>query len=83
VDAHGSQSVPDDSAVDLIPIADQVARGKYLRKPACCQRTRVSGWIIVMDFSTDGNHRYSWTKNKRSPFVRWTRPRTFRRNMIS
>ena len=26
-DAHGSQSMPDGSAVDLIPIADQVARG--------------------------------------------------------
>src|SRR5262249_2599798 len=25
-DAHGSQSLPDGSAVDLIPIADQVAR---------------------------------------------------------
>src|SRR5438876_12199019 len=26
-DAHGSQSVPDGSAIDLIPIADHVARG--------------------------------------------------------
>src|SRR5947209_14211116 len=26
-DAHGSQSMPDGNAVDLIPIADQVARG--------------------------------------------------------
>src|SRR5437016_13087203 len=29
---------------------------------------------IVMALSTDGNHRYSRTKNKRSPFVSWTRP---------
>jgi hypothetical protein len=38
-DAHGSQSVPDGSAVDLIPIADQVARGliprECLRDLAC------------------------------------------------
>ena len=30
-----------------------------------------------------GNHRYSWMKNKRSPSVSRTRPRTFRRNMMS
>src|SRR5205823_13755232 len=50
---------------------------QYRRKPARCQRTRVSGRMIVMAFRTDGNHRYRWTKNKRSPFVRWrwTRPR--------
>ena len=35
--------------------------------------------MIVMALRTDGNHRYSWTKNRRSPFVSWTRPRTFRR----
>ena len=29
---------------------------------ARCQRTRVSGRIIVMALRTDGNHRYSWTK---------------------
>src|ERR1700719_1729192 len=28
-DAHGAQSVPDGSAVDLIPIADQVARASF------------------------------------------------------
>jgi hypothetical protein len=39
--------------------------------------------MIVMAFRTDGNHRYSWTRNKRSPFVRWTRSRIFRRNTIS
>jgi hypothetical protein len=31
-DAHGSESVPDGSAVDLIPIADQVARGLIPRE---------------------------------------------------
>jgi hypothetical protein len=31
----------------------------------------------------DAQHRYSWMKNKRSPFVSRMRPRTFRRNMIS
>ena len=34
--------------------------------------------MIVIAFTTDGNHRYSRTKNKRSPFVSWTRPRTLR-----
>src|SRR6266513_5933796 len=54
---------------------------QYWRKPARCQRTRVSGRMIVMALSADGNHRYSWTKNKRSPFVSWTRPRTLRRSL--
>src|SRR5256886_12981045 len=40
------------------------------RKPARCQRIMVSGRMIVMAFRIDGNHRYSWTKNKRSPLVR-------------
>src|SRR5712692_11526099 len=31
-DAHGAQSVPDGSPVDLIPIADQVARGLIPRE---------------------------------------------------
>jgi hypothetical protein len=39
--------------------------------------------MIVMALRTDGNHRYSWTRNKRSSFVSWTRPRTFRRNTNS
>src|ERR1700730_8149198 len=38
-DAHGSQSMPDGNAIDLIPIADQVARGliprECLRDLAC------------------------------------------------
>src|SRR2546429_9891580 len=34
-DAHGAQSVPDGSAVDLIPVADQVARGLIPRKCLC------------------------------------------------
>jgi hypothetical protein len=32
---------------------------------------------------TEGNQRYSWIKNNRSPLVSWTRPLTFRRNMVS
>src|SRR6266566_4165004 len=56
---------------------------QYRRKPDRCQRTRVSGRTIVMALSTDGAHRYSWTKNKRSPFVRWTRPLTPRCSTIS
>jgi hypothetical protein len=39
--------------------------------------------MIVIALRTDGNHRYSRTKNKRPPFVSWTRPRTLRRSTIS
>ena len=46
-------------------------------------RGHVSGRMIVMALRTEGNHRYSWMKNKRSPSVSRTRPRTFRRNMIN
>src|SRR6266853_906723 len=56
---------------------------QYRRKPARCQRTRVSGRMIVMALRIDGNHRYSMTKNKRSPFVSWTRPLTLRCSTIS
>src|SRR5438876_9225360 len=54
-----------------------------MAKAGRCQRTRVSGRMIVMALSIDGNHRYSRTKNKRSPFVSWTRPRTLRCSTIS
>jgi len=56
---------------------------QYRRKPARCQRTRVSGRMIVIAFKTEGNHRYSWIRNKRSPFVSWMRPLTFRRSTAS
>jgi hypothetical protein len=39
---------------------------QYQRKAARCQRTSVSGWMIVMALRIEGNHRYSWMKNKRS-----------------
>jgi hypothetical protein len=32
--------------------------------------------MFVMALRTDGNQQYSWTKNRRSLFVKWTRPRT-------
>ena len=51
---------------------------QYRRKPARCRRTRVLGRMIVTALRTDGNQLYSMTKNKRSPFVSWTRPLTFR-----
>src|SRR5438067_571691 len=96
-DAHGAQSVRDGSAIDAIPIADQVARRLSPREcfgDLACDPVRgrmgcdvdpdkVSGRMIVMALSTDGNHRYSRTKNKRSPFVSWTRPRTLRCSTIS
>src|SRR5207245_2509687 len=45
-DAHGSQSMPDGNAIDLIPIADQVARGLIPRECLCdlaCDPLR--GWM--------------------------------------
>jgi hypothetical protein len=33
--------------------------------------------MIMMAFKTDGNHRYSRTKNQRFPFVSWTRTAHF------
>jgi hypothetical protein len=60
-------------------LPDQRAHIRGDLRPAS-KRTRVSGQMIVMTFRTNGNHRYSWTKKKRSPFVNWTRPRTLRRN---
>jgi hypothetical protein len=65
------------------PARERDFQRQYWRKPARCQRTTVSGRMIVMALRTDGNHRYSWTKNKRSPFVSWIRPRTLRCNTIS
>jgi hypothetical protein len=53
---------------------------QYRRKPVLCQWTRVSGRMIVMTLRTDGNHRYSWIKSKRSLFVDRTRLFTIRRN---
>src|SRR3984893_9755101 len=43
-------------------------------KPALCQRTSVSGRMIVRTCRIDGNQRYSWIKNQRSLFVSRTRP---------
>src|SRR6266516_4223561 len=37
---------------------------QYRRKPARCQRTRVSGRMIVMVFRTDGNHRWNFRKEQ-------------------
>ena len=52
---------------------------QYRRKPA---RSRVSGRMILMGLRTDGNQRYIMTKNKRSPFVSWTRPLALRCSTI-
>ena len=53
------------------------------RKPALCQRTSVSGRMIVRTCEIDGNQRYSWIKNQRSLFVSRTRPCSLRFNMIN
>src|SRR5258705_14004774 len=52
-------------------------------KPALCQRTSVSGRVIVRTFRIDGNQRYIWTKNQRSLLVSCARPLTLRRKTIS
>src|ERR1700716_2326599 len=48
------------------------------RKPALCQRTSVSGRMIVRTCRIDGTQRYSWIKNQRSLFVSRTRPWSLR-----
>jgi hypothetical protein len=53
------------------------------RKPALCQRTSVSGRMIVRTFRIDGNQQYSWIKNRRSWFVSRTRPRSLRLKMTN
>src|SRR6266478_3499140 len=52
-------------------------------KAGLCQRTSVSGWMIVRTCRIDGNQRYSWIKNQRSLFVSRTRPRSLRLKTIS
>jgi hypothetical protein len=74
---------PGSAAIFGRPPREQDFQRQYRRKPARCQRTRVSGRMIVMALRTDGNHRYSWTKNKRSPFVSRTRPRILRCSTIN
>jgi hypothetical protein len=39
--------------------------------------------MILIALRTDGNHRYSWMKNRRSLLVNRTRPRTFRCSTVS
>jgi hypothetical protein len=39
--------------------------------------------MIMIAFKIEGNQRYSWIRNKRSLFVSWTRPRSFRRSTIT
>jgi hypothetical protein len=39
--------------------------------------------VMLMTFRIDGNHRYGWTRNRRSPFVSRTRLPALRRKTIS
>ncbi|MGA7387104.1 MAG: hypothetical protein WBW99_04135 [Pseudolabrys sp.] len=77
LDAHLLDQRPQ-LRVNLWPERD--FQRQYRRKPVRCQRTSASGRMTVMTFSTDANHRYSWIKTKRSPFVKRMRPLTFRRS---
>ena len=74
LDTHPPDQRPQIRSICGRPPKDRDFQRQYRRKPARCQRTRVSGRMIVIAFRTEGNHRYSWIKNKRSPFVSWTRP---------
>src|SRR4249920_1261558 len=56
---------------------------QYRQNPARCQRTRVSGRMILIALRTDGNQRYSRIKNRRSLLVNRTRPRTLRCSTVS
>jgi len=60
---------------------DDARRVVTLRKPARCHK--VSGRMIVRTFRIDGNQRYSRTRNQRSQFASWTRPRNLRRKIIN
>src|SRR5450631_1568348 len=67
------------NARSSVSICGRPPRGRdfqrqYPRKPARCQRTSVSGRMIVRTCRIDGNQRYSWIKNQRSWFVSRTRP---------
>ena len=65
------------------PPRDRDLERQYRQKPARCQRTNVSGRMIVRTCRIDGNQRYSWTKNQRSLFANWTPPRSLRRKTIN
>ncbi len=58
--------------LDALAIDAPVHRGEtgdVAAGPRRCQRTRVSGRMIVRTFRIDGNQRYSWTRNQRSLFA--------------
>ena len=65
------------------PPRERDLQRQYPRKPARCQRTRVSGRMIVRTGKIDGNNRYSWTRSQQSLLVSRTWLRTLRRKMIS
>jgi hypothetical protein len=44
----------------------------FARDTNACHRTSVSGRIVVMASTIDGNHRYNCRKNRRSLFANWT-----------
>jgi hypothetical protein len=52
-DAHGSQSIPDGNAIDLIPIADQVARGLIPRERLCDLARDPAGGRMRCDVDPD------------------------------
>ena len=45
--------------------------------PMLMTSTSVSGRMVDIAFTIDGNQRYNWRKNRPSLFVNWIRPRTW------
>jgi len=72
--------VPYLTVADFFGIASVPRHGRSSQR---CQRTSVSGRMIVTALRSDGNQRHSWMKNKRSPFVNWIRPCALRCSTIS
>jgi hypothetical protein len=61
-------------AVEIaLPWRPTASRRGKARLSADCGDPKPNGRVAC-----DGNHRYSWTNNKRSPFVRRMRPHAFR-----
>ncbi len=70
-------------AKDLWAFARNFIAVRFQYEWALCQRTSVSGRMIVRTDRIDGNQRYSWIKNQRSWFVSRMRPRSLRRKTIN
>jgi hypothetical protein len=74
--------LPIDRPASRLALRDPTLPG-FSAPIAAEHRTSVSGRMVVIASTIDGNHRYSMIKNKRSQFVSWTRPLTLLSSTIS